>query len=161
MVNSRAKPGRFTALVPILAVVALVAADQALKAVVRSLSPSGTAILRLPGVEIVNITNTGTLFGLMRGSSAYLAALAIVAIFVFLFYYGKLHGVQRISAILIISGMAGNTIDRIFRGAVTDFIYVRPWPAFNLADSLLTVGAAFMIASLIVPALKANLKKRG
>ena len=54
---------------------------------------------------------------------------------------------------LIIAGALGNLIDRISLGAVTDFLdlyaYGYHWPAFNLADSYITIGGALLIASVI------------
>jgi signal peptidase II len=49
---------------------------------------------------------------------------------------------------LALGGAAGNLLDLIFRGAVVDFVDVRVWPVFNLADAAIVVGAAIALASL-------------
>lgn len=140
------------------AVVALVGLDQFSKLLVKSvISPSQGIKLGL--LEIVNIENTGTVFGLFKGSSGYLVALAIVAIAMLLLAYSKLGAFQRSASILMLSGMAGNTIDRLAAGHVTDFIYIRPWPAFNLADALLSAGAVLVVASFVRNKLAKNEKR--
>ena len=47
--------------------------------------------------------------------------------------------------LLILAGGIGNLADRVFRGAVVDFIDLKIWPSFNLADSMLAVGAVWLI----------------
>jgi signal peptidase II len=54
---------------------------------------------------------------------------------------------------LILGGAAGNALDRLIHGGVTDFVEIRlgtfSWPAFNVADSAISIGAALVIAELI------------
>lgn len=50
---------------------------------------------------------------------------------------------------LVLGGAAGNLVDRLRRGAVLDFIVLGRWPAFNLADAAMTVGAVLTIGSLL------------
>ena len=50
-----------------------------------------------------------------------------------------------LSLLLIFSGAIGNLIDRITFGCVIDFIDLRIWPVFNLADSFITIGAILII----------------
>jgi signal peptidase II len=68
---------------------------------------------------------------------------------------GSSHWTSRIALGLILGGAVGNLYDRIFRGMVTDFleIYNGGWsfPAFNVADSAITIGAIFLLHELIWP----------
>ena len=53
---------------------------------------------------------------------------------------------------LILGGAAGNALDRVIHGGVTDFLEVRlwtyRWPAFNVADSAITIGAGLLVIDL-------------
>ncbi len=66
---------------------------------------------------------------------------------------------QRLAATFLVAGLVGNTIDRISQGFVTDFIYLKPWPAFNLADSFLTIGILLFVASYLLPLLPGIFRK--
>jgi signal peptidase II len=60
---------------------------------------------------------------------------------------------------LIFSGAAGNLIDRIFYGYVFDFIDLRVWPVFNLADSAITIGAGLIVVYILSQNRKGKRKK--
>ena len=74
---------------------------------------------------------------------------AVAAIFYFLFFEYYSHRLGKFSLGCILSGAVGNGIDRAMRGEVVDFLdfYIGAyhWPAFNVADSLITVGATILI----------------
>lgn len=109
----------------------------------------------LPFLRIVHVENKGAAFGLFTqlGNNIFIliSACAIICIVIYLI---KLPiGLEVYSLSMILGGAAGNLIDRIRIGKVIDFIdiYVMNWhwPAFNVADSALTVGIIlFLIASL-------------
>ncbi|MBI2550648.1 signal peptidase II [Candidatus Woesearchaeota archaeon] len=154
------------AVVPLLLalglVAALVAADQLTKELIRK---NLTHPFQLGLLQITHTTNTGSVFGLFPGSSSFIVAVSIVVIPVLVVIYMKRlmsHGFQRAAVVFIAAGLFGNTIDRLFRGAVTDFIYIGPWPAFNLADSFLFIGAVLLVAPYILrhlPQLRQRLRK--
>jgi signal peptidase II len=50
-----------------------------------------------------------------------------------------------VAASLVAAGALGNLVDRIFRGTVVDFVDFRYWPAFNVADSAITIGALLLL----------------
>ena len=107
-----------------------------------------------PFFNLVLVWNRGVSFGLFNQASDYgpwiLAGLAL-AICVFLYFWLKREdGRWAQWAIgLIIGGAIGNVIDRGIHGAVVDFIDLHAgghhWPAFNVADSAITVGAVILI----------------
>lgn len=72
--------------------------------------------------------------------------LAIVFIYLWLL---KPEGKGKLGISFIISGAAGNLLDRVFRGGVIDFIDVKFWPIFNLADIFITVGTVLLCLNLI------------
>jgi signal peptidase II len=107
-----------------------------------------------PFLNFVYAWNHGISFGLFSkyywySNFLFLALNTIIIIYlVHTLFSQKIIGAQ-ISLLLIISGAIGNLIDRILRGAVFDFLYFyyQAWafPAFNMADSFISVGACFYI----------------
>lgn len=136
-------------------VMALVAADQAAKAIIRAtVSESESISLFGSGIiQVVHVTNTGSLFGLLKGTAPYLVALSAALAVAIIIVFSKLGKLHKVAAVLILSGLIGNTIDRIAFRTVTDFIYVKPWPAFNLADAMLATGAALIAVSIAASAV--------
>lgn len=148
MVIKKKEPGK---LLFFAAVAALVALDQIAKAAVRNFLPASAGITLFGPVQLTNWANTGSVFGLFQGTSDYIALISLVVIpaVILLYFFGFLK--PRLAVTLLVAGLVGNTIDRLSMGFVTDFIYIRPWPAFNLADAFLTVGIALFAASLLLP----------
>lgn len=112
----------------------------------------------VPGFfNLTYITNTGAAFGLFAGEQTMLRqvffiAVAMAALLVMFFSYRHLHSQGRlfVHAIgMIAGGAVGNLIDRLRLGSVVDFLdfYVKTyhWPAFNVADSAITVGVGLFI----------------
>ena len=127
----------------------VVVADQLTKTWIRSHLALGQAIPPTGFWQIVHARNTGAVFGLFPNQSFVLtivALIGIVLILVFaLFYLRQFSYINNLSCRLalglILGGTIGNLIDRIRLGYVTDFINIGIWPAFNIADSAVTVGA--------------------
>ncbi len=108
--------------------------------------------------HITYLRNTGGAFGLLAGRSAamripFFIAVSVLAIAV-LFYF--LRGVDVRQRLLlfalsgILGGAIGNFIDRILAGEVIDFLdfqwHGHHWPAFNVADSFITIGTVILLA---------------
>ena len=135
----------------------LVAADQISKFWIRSNLAIGESLFEVEFLRLIRVHNTGAAFGLFQGQSFLLtiialvgiAALVLYAIFfhrTFLFLNNKL---GRLALGLVLGGTAGNLIDRIYLGYVTDFIDVGIWPTFNIADSAIVVGTIILAYSLL------------
>jgi signal peptidase II len=113
--------------------------------------------------------NPGAAFGFLAGASAtfryiFFTGITIVALALILSYLIKSKPRSLLivsSLILIFAGAVGNLIDRIRFGAVVDFldIYVGTWhwPAFNVADSAISVGAILMIWEMFINRKKGNI----
>ena len=88
------------------------------------------------------VQNKGSLFGAMQGSVIPLIIISIVALAILIYYYNKLKESTFLYTMyaLLIAGILGNLIDRIFLGYVVDFIDFRFWPVFNIADICITVS---------------------
>jgi len=155
------KASKAALLVPLVGVALLICIDQLTKWWVRESLAHSQSIKVLSLLEIVNITNTGSAFGMLKGTQPFLIALGVVAAAVMSVAYLRLESrLQKLGAAVIVAGILGNTIDRVSAGVVTDFIYLRPWPAFNIADSLLFIGTTILLYSLILPAGKEVSRKR-
>lgn len=130
----------------------VLAADQISKAVVRAtLEPHETVEL-FPGFDLSRVTNEGIAFGLFPGRQAAVAVLtvaALCAIAVALAGLVARNATVAAGAGLLVGGSLGNLIDRLTHGAVTDFLDPARWPAFNLADCGITVGAVLIVLGLM------------
>jgi signal peptidase II len=132
----------------VLAVV--VAADQLSKrAVERSIVPGEERKL-LPGVQLVDTQNYGIAFGVLTGSQVIVTILIGAALLALLVYFAR-HSREALIWLptgMLVGGAAGNVVDRIRAGSVTDFIKLPlGWPPFNLADASITLGvlALFLV----------------
>ena len=99
-------------------------------------------------VRIVHITNSGAAFGILQGAGPLLAVTSVIgmaAILIYLFNPGFAHPLMRVGLALMLGGAVGNLIDRLYSGEVVDFIKFPHWPAFNVADSSITIGVLFLL----------------
>jgi signal peptidase II len=125
----------------------VVAADQATKALVRGDLRVGEQDPVLPAVTLVHVRNTGVAFGAFSGGGLVVVALVAGALAALLFYFVT-HVERRLVWLptgLLLGGSLGNIIDRVRDGAVTDFIKVPHWPAFNVADVAITLGVLTLL----------------
>jgi len=143
---------RITVIVTILFTGTIVTLDQILKKLVEaSLSVSESIPIVRNILHITYIRNTGILFGMFKGYNfllIFISALAILGI-IFYMFFGSRNLYRHICLVLILSGAIGNLIDRFLRGYIVDFIDIRIWPVFNLADTAITIGIILLGISLI------------
>jgi signal peptidase II len=133
---------------------AVIVADQATKALVRSNIARGDEDPIFPAVTLVNTRNRGVAFGALADGGILVAAVAgaaIVALLVFFAVNRTKRPLAWLPTGLLLGGAAGNLIDRAREGAVTDFIKLPAWPAFNLADVAITVGVLALVYVLEDP----------
>jgi signal peptidase II len=136
--------------------------DQITKAIVLKNLPLYSSVSVIPGFfSLTHIHNTGVAFGFMssQGSSWHNTVLLLITAatigILFLFYRNvpESHSLLATGFILIFGGAVGNLVDRIRFGKVIDFLdfYIGNWhwPAFNIADSAITVGMAIILAHLL------------
>jgi len=150
---------------------AVVAADQLTKLWIVSTYPYGSEIDVVPGLfRIVHARNRGIAFGLFgsNGPAAQtLLLVAVVAIVGFVAWQlGRSggDGLATAGLALVLGGALGNVIDRISRGEVVDFLLFfvtvggreHAWPAFNLADSAISVGAGCVILAEILSQMRSH-----
>ncbi|HZX11394.1 MAG TPA: signal peptidase II [Acidobacteriota bacterium] len=136
--------------------------DQVSKSIINRAVPYGGHITVIKGFfNISHVHNRGAVFGLFNqtGNSfifyvlttASLAAFAVVV-----YFFIKVPSSEfllKFTLSLIIAGALGNSLDRLLRGYVIDFLDFHinnwHWPSFNMADSCITIGAVFMIYLLL------------
>ncbi len=126
---------------------AVVIADQAIKAIVTASIGPGEVVKVIPGLELVNVRNTGVAFGLFAGGGALVTVLVLAALIglVAFFLTHTARPLVWLPVGLLVGGAAGNLIDRIGQGSVTDFIDPSFWPAFNVADIAITIGVLSLL----------------
>ncbi len=120
--------------------------DLASKKAVRALMTPQQSIPIVPNVfHLTYVLNPGAAFGLLAYKRTYFI-IVTVAVIAFILLYGKrLAGKSialQLSLGLVLGGAIGNLVDRVIIGMVTDFLDLRIWPVFNLADSALVIGVA-------------------
>lgn len=137
----------------LLIAIVIVALDQWTKSLVRASLPLGGTWLPeslawlSPYARIVHWYNTGAAFGIFQQGGMVFTVLAFLVIGLILYYYPHVEQADwslRLAMSMQLGGAAGNLIDRLTIGHVTDFISVGTFPVFNLADASITVGAAVL-----------------
>ena len=147
----------------ILGAAVIVALDQITKAAISSRFSMHESYGVINGfLNLVYVMNPGAAFGFLAGASEdfrhiFFIGITIIAILLIIYYLVKNKPrsiVIVISLTLIFAGAVGNLVDRICFGAVVDFldVYVGTchWPAFNVADSAISIGAVLMIWEIII-----------
>ena len=127
--------------------------DQISKEVIRRQLPLYGSWPEDGFLRIVHGLNTGSAFGLFSGFTNLLIIASIVGIGVVLYYFQRQEITviwYRLSIGLIVGGALGNLVDRLKDGAVVDFISVGWWPAFNVADSSISVGMVLLVLILLL-----------
>lgn len=149
--QGRRRTGVLTALGLALAVFLL---DQGLKALVENSIRPGASITVIPGfLSITHISNDGGAFGILGGSQLLLLAGSVVAVGVVLWMLlnGRPSRLTTMGCGLILGGAAGNLLDRLSTGEVTDFVHFSFWYVFNAADAAITVGVAALLVAALRP----------
>ena len=131
--------------------------DQATKALVVGAVKMKAAIQLLTFLDIVYLENEGAAFSLLHDAGGwqrwFFIILALIVSVVLMMWLRRLRGSEQIvlaiGLSLVLGGALGNVIDRVWHSYVIDFIYFhwKDWyfPAFNIADSAITVGAGCLL----------------
>jgi signal peptidase II len=125
----------------------VVVADQATKALVKAQLVPGEQVDVFGPLSITLTQNRGVAFGMASDGGLALIAFAVLALGVvgFLFARDPTAPGMWVAAGLLAGGALGNLADRARAGAVTDYIDVGSWPAFNLADVAITLGVVLLV----------------
>ena len=136
----------------ILTAALVVAADQASKAFVLARRPPAGVATPRSFVSIRCVLNRQGTLAALAGVPA-LAALwaAMIGLAALILHYGLLghDALVPIGVGTAIGGATGNVLDRLYRGAVVDFVAIGPWPVFNLADAALVAGTGTILLTAL------------
>jgi len=123
------------------AAVIILITDQITKSLIRS-----KLIIGESAGLITRVENTGVAFGMFTDANWIFAVIALIVIVMLIVHRKKFEmAISALGAGLILGGASGNLMDRILFGAVTDFISIGWWPAFNVADASLTFGVILLL----------------
>ena len=123
-------------------------------------------------LDICSVRNTGAAWSILKNQIWLLLLIALVAFSAILYFFHHLtdrYPERYFAIFMVLSGIVGNSIDRLWRGAVVDFIHVHyydkwNYPVFNVADIAICVGVGiFVLSSFIRPENKSDSEqqKRG
>ena len=151
--------------------VVVIALDQITKQIAQDSLPFHQLVDVVPGFDWYLTHNTGAAFSFLADAGGwqrwFFTITTVVVSTIILFWIKQVPKDEKMTAVslcLILGGALGNLIDRIYLGYVIDYIQVwlgsYPWPAFNIADAAISVGAAILILSSFIgsekPAVKQN-----
>ncbi len=134
----------------------LYALDQLTKQLVlRSIRLYDANIVVPDFFTLVNVPNTGAAFGSFKGNNSFFVIISIIALVVVTVLLVRRHRSdpwRDMSLALLLAGILGNLTDRLLHGHVIDFLlfnlhirYADPWPAFNVADSCISIAVVLFI----------------
>ena len=148
----------------------IVAFDQWTKWLVRENIEFGTQWLPeswswlYPYARFVNWHNSGAAFGMFQNGNLVFTVLAFIVIGAIIYYYPHVEMEDwslKLAMGLQLGGAAGNLIDRLMMGRVTDFISVGVFPVFNVADSSITIGVIVLLLGVWIKERKEKRKAAG
>jgi len=135
----------------------VVALDQWTKWLVEAHLPRGLSMTVIPGfLDLVHVLNTGAAFGILADTGAQarwvllvLTGVALIGVILYFRAAAPTSHLEHLALGLIFGGAFGNLLDRVFAGAVTDFVDVywstHHWPAFNVADAAITSSLGLLL----------------
>lgn len=150
--RGRGQTGLFLVIAALVVII-----DQLTKLWIRNNLVLGASLPEEGFLRLTHVQNTGAAFGLLANQSFLLTIITIAGLLAIFLLYRQLYpgttlGVAALG--LVLGGAVGNLIDRLSLGYVTDFIDVRlwgnfHWPAFNFADSSITIGVLVLVYFLV------------
>jgi signal peptidase II len=128
--------------------------DQGIKSIVEGSMRVGESITLITGfLSLTYIKNDGGAFGILGGSQMILLVGSAVAVVVVLWMLlsGRPSILTMLGCGLILGGAAGNLLDRLGSGEVTDYVHFSFWYIFNAADTAIVVGVGLLLLSALRP----------
>jgi signal peptidase II len=146
-----------------LIAVAVILLDQATKRVIVGTLRLGQGLPVVPGFfDLVFVLNPGAAFSFLATlpdsvRNPFFITISVTAVILILVYrtrHLQQHALASLSLALILGGAIGNLIDRLRYGMVVDFllvhVYEYHWPAFNVADSAISIGVTLMVLDMLL-----------
>jgi signal peptidase II len=119
--------------------------DQIIKFLVRFYLDATISVTSF--LDFTLVKNFGAGFGILQGQRLLLIVIPVIVAAGIIYFHKKLvtKELERYGYALVLGGAVGNLLDRIVLGWVTDFINFSFWPAFNVADSAISIGVVLLI----------------
>jgi len=151
----------------------IVLLDRATKAVIELFTVEGWRRELVPkAIYLVHNSNPGIAFGAFADSASLetrlfliMSSLVVMVLIAWMLLSGKSNSFMGSAGLaLLLGGAGGNVVDRILQGAVTDFFEVwfgtYHYPAFNVADSAITIGAVLIVLDVIFGGIRNKFRRR-
>jgi len=125
----------------------VVGLDQVTKHTIAAGIADGQTRNFIPGVKLVHVRNTGVAFSLFSEGGALVLVFTVLVLALLVAYLARRpdRPLLWLPTGMLVGGALGNLIDRLASGAVTDFIKLPAWPAFNVADMAITFGVLVLV----------------
>ncbi|MHB1127746.1 MAG: signal peptidase II [Bacillota bacterium] len=137
--------------------------DQGSKMFIQSTMHLGDSLPVIWGIfHITFIKNPGAAFGVLANRTSLFVAITVLVVLVILALYRQIPPewkILRIGLAMLVGGALGNLLDRVRMGTVVDFLDLRFWPIFNLADTFVVVGVILLCWELLRPNPVGNKKR--
>ncbi len=134
-------------------VISIIVLDQIIKYVISANMFVGESIPVIPQIlHLTYILNAGAAFGILANQRYFFIAIAAILVIIAIYFYPQIQRLSRtfqIAIAMLLAGAIGNMIDRIATGKVVDYIDIRIWPIFNLADVAIVLGCIVIIYELL------------
>lgn len=126
--------------------------DRISKALVNVYVTPGSESQILPHVWITNTSNSGAAFSIAPNATFFFTVASVLVAGGLIYYVARNSISVGAAALLglVLGGTVGNGWDRLHDGTVTDFISVRFWPVFNVADAAISVGVVLLLAGYLI-----------
>lgn len=151
-IQKRKEDSQIALLIPLIIIL-----DQVAKYLIKNFLSKGDSFPLIKNwLHLTYVQNFGAAFGIFKKGTdffIFISSFAIIFIILMFLYERELKSSRnkrlRLGLGMILAGAVGNLIDRLRFGYVIDFIDIRIWPVFNIADSSITIGAIFLIYELV------------
>ncbi|HKH77110.1 MAG TPA: signal peptidase II [Rubrobacteraceae bacterium] len=133
---------------------AVFAVDQGLKKLVERTMRVGESVVLIPDLlDLTYIRNPGGAFGILggQGTVLLLGSTVAVAFVLWMLLSGPPNRLAVIGCGLVLGGAAGNLLDRLASGEVTDYVHFSFWYIFNAADAAIVVGVGLLLVAALRP----------
>lgn len=127
--------------------------DQVTKYIVKMSMMPGESIEVIPGIfSITYVHNTGAAFSFFSDHTWVLIVVSVILFLTLAFFWKRILGMStpmKLGFFVALSGGLGNFIDRVRYGYVLDFLYLRYWPIFNVADMCIVCGVIVLFTAML------------
>jgi len=148
----------------VLSSIIIITIDQVTKYLVNTKISLNTSIEIIPGIIFIShVKNSGAAFGVFQNRTNILIIISVIAIILIIILKIKLNLgsiFYNISLGFILGGAIGNLIDRIIFGEVVDFLHLRYFAVFNVADSFICIGFGIVIILILKNYFKRGANKK-